>query len=161
MSRIDRRKKASLATGRLIRSSVRGNPVKHRIYSYQISHSLDSSGIKVSVRTVRRLLVESGLDSRLSRIKPYLRKPNIHKRLEWARTHLYWTMKEWENYYGRMKRYFILSNLNLVRNESFNWRDFTPRLCSEDGDVWSWKVMVWGCFSSTGLTACSSAWKMD
>ena len=61
------RKKISPTIDRLICRSVLGSAEKRRIFSNQISHSLASASINVSVRAVRRRLVESGLNSRFAK----------------------------------------------------------------------------------------------
>ena len=50
----------------------------------------------VSDDTVRRALVEAGLEASAKVEKPLLSKMNVASRLEFARLHQYWTFADWE-----------------------------------------------------------------
>ena len=47
--------------------------------------------------TIRRALVKEGLYSRVTKTKPYSRPGNRQKRLEFAKEHTKWTVKQWNN----------------------------------------------------------------
>ena len=46
--------------------------------------------------TVRRSLVNYGMNGRVACKKPLLRKVNIKKSLKFAKEHVNWTTKQWE-----------------------------------------------------------------
>jgi len=50
----------------------------------------------LSITTVKRRLINSGLNGRNAKKKPLIRKINRVKRLEWAREHTNWQMKQWK-----------------------------------------------------------------
>ena len=110
------------------------------------------SGKILSVQTVRNALRESGMGSMEKIEKPFLRKANISKRLDWAKRHKDWTVEGWHRVV---------------------WSDETKIKCfNSDGRTWSWirdnetlqarnikqtvkhgggSIMIWNCISATGV----------
>jgi transposase len=80
-------------------------------------------GIKVSARTVGRVLQEAGMGAAEKKEKPKLSIRNIKARLDFARRHKHWTIADW-------KRVI--------------WSDETKinRFCS-DGRAWYWDERAW------------------
>ena len=56
---------------------------------------MDSYNIKVSERTLRRRLNESGLKASYKEKKPRLTDKNIKDRNDYAKRHRYWTINDW------------------------------------------------------------------
>ncbi|MGH0182638.1 UNVERIFIED_CONTAM: hypothetical protein FKN15_010133 [Acipenser sinensis] len=68
-----------------------------KMSSSAISSELaENSGTLVHPSTVRRSLVRSGLHGRLAAKKPYLRRGNKAKRLNYARKHRNWGAEKWQ-----------------------------------------------------------------
>jgi transposase len=107
--------------------------------------------INISDDTVRRALVEAGLEASPKEKKPLLSKKNVQARLDFAHRHQHWTIADWERVI---------------------WSDETKinRFCS-DGRSWCWKrdvdgveprtvkqtvkhgggsIMIWGCMTVHG-----------
>ena len=103
----------------------------------------------VSVTTVKRRLVESGLSGRVAAKKPLLRAQNIQKRLAWARAHVNWTAQQWKavlwtdeskfELFGSKRRQFVRRR----PGERFHPQCLTPTMKFGGGGV-----MVWGCFGA-------------
>jgi transposase len=53
------------------------------------------SGIKVSNSTLRSLLKDVGLFSRIRRRKPFLKPQHKAARLRWAKKYAHWTVEDW------------------------------------------------------------------
>ncbi|KAK6476651.1 CD276 antigen [Huso huso] len=62
------------------------------------SELAENSGTLVHPSTVRRSLVRSGLHGRLAAKKPYLRRGNKAKRLNYARKHRNWGAEKWQQH---------------------------------------------------------------
>lgn len=61
-----------------------------------ITEKLESSGIKMSKRTVQRRLHDLGYSSRRPAKKPKLTPKMMEKRLEWAKKYRNWTEDDWK-----------------------------------------------------------------
>jgi transposase len=107
--------------------------------------------VKVSERTVRRILQNAGLGAAGKQNKPKLSSKNIKARLEFAKRHQDWTVEDW-------KRVI--------------WSDETKiNRCGSNGQYWCWirdgeglqprhvnqtvkhgggSVMIWGCMTAEG-----------
>ena len=107
---------------------------------------------KVSVATVKRRLGEAGLKGRVAAKKPLLRAVNRKKRLEWAKTHLTWTMEQWKSVlwtdeskfeiFGSRRRQFV----RRLAGERYLDSCLTSTVKHGEGSV-----MVWGCFTEGGV----------
>lgn len=62
-----------------------------------------TGNVKVSARTVRYRLKEFSLNARISE-KESLSPIQSLKRVNWAKTHVNWTIKHWTLLFGVMKR---------------------------------------------------------
>ena len=63
--------------------------------SKDISNVLNDSGVTVSARSIRRILVKNGLRARIARKKPYLNAVQHKKRVDWAKEHRGWSSEQW------------------------------------------------------------------
>eukprot|EP00171_Calliarthron_tuberculosum_P000951 IDg951t1 len=138
-------------TDRLIVRSCIGSPEKRRVTSGQISRNLTATGIQISSSTVRRRLLENGLEGRVATKNPLLSPTNIEKRLKWAQTRATWTYAEWSQVLWSDEspfRIFGETGSTYVRrraNEKLH-KDCVSQTVKHGGG----KIMVWGSFSSTG-----------
>ena len=106
----------------------------------------------VSRSTVRRRLVEHGLNGRVAVSKPLLRARNKRKRLLWAQKYRCYTKKDWENVlfadeskfeiYGNKRRIYVRHR----KNEKFESSCIKPTVKHGGGNI-----QVWGCFSFNGV----------
>lgn len=114
---------------------------------------LDSIKPNVSVRTVQRRLTEVGLNGRVAAKKPFVSKKNMKKRMDFARRHLEWTIKDWEKVLFSDESKFNLINSDGVRyvrrpiNERYN-PSYTIGTFKHGGG----SIMVWGSFSALGVS---------
>lgn len=69
----------------------------------------------ISVDTVRNRLREHGMRCRTPARKPFLRQIHLEKRLEFARGHLYWSVRDWENVVFSDEKIFRASSRGPVR----------------------------------------------
>lgn len=108
-------------------------------------------GTEVSVRTIRRRLVEGGLYARKSAQKPILNTATKKKRLIWAREHVNWTEEMWDRVIFSDESKFKLhvgDGRIIVRRskgERLSDQCIQQIPCKTEG------VMVWGCFCGHGL----------
>lgn len=146
-----RKRITTVQTDRLVVRSVLGSPEKRRVTSEAITTYLAAAGISVSARTVRRRLVENGLNSRVAAKKPLLRAVNVQKRLAWAQERVNWTVQDWAKVLwtdespiellGSKKRHIVRRR----DDEQYHPHCIQPTVKFGGG-----KLMVWGCFSSNG-----------
>ena len=106
----------------------------------------------VSLSTVRRSLVNYGMNGREACKKPLLRKVNIKKRLKFAKEHVNWTTKQWEKVlftdetkveiFGTHRRTFV----RRAPGERYNNECLVPTVKFGGGSV-----LCWGAISSKGV----------
>ena len=90
--RCGRRRITTTITDRYIRRKA----LKERMASsHRLAANLRSAGINISKDTVKRRLKEQGVMSVKSVQKPYLMAAMCKKRLDWAKCHENWTVKDW------------------------------------------------------------------
>ena len=106
----------------------------------------------VSRWTVARRLSEAGLHARIAAKKPFVSKKNIKARLDFAKTHVGWTEKDWKKVLWSDESKFNLINsdgIPYVRRPP-NTR-FDPKYTIGTVKHGGGNVMVWGCFSWSGV----------
>jgi transposase len=143
-----RKKKTTVQDDRRI---VRLSLQDRRLPSKDIRDTLNSSGVNISSRTVRRRLCEKGLHARRPRKKPYLNVKQRKKRLVWAQGHRNWTVEQW----GRVLfsdecqiSIFGHSGVRYVRRRP--GEEMLP-ICTIPTMKHPLSVMVWGCMAKGGV----------
>ena len=104
---------------------------------------------KVSIRTVRRTLVDMGFPSRRAAKKPVLTKKMKLKRVQFALKYKHWTADDWMKVMFSDESTFkcFRSSGYLVRRPDDASR-YDPKFTSKTVKHPA-SVMVWGCFSGT------------
>lgn len=106
----------------------------------------------ISVDTVRRQLKRAGLNGRVRRKKPLLRRIHKVKRIQWAREFLGWDATDW-----RAVWFSDESKFNLFGSDGRQWCWRMPgeefRDCNTQKTVkhGGGSVMVWGCITPYGV----------
>jgi hypothetical protein len=109
-------------------------------------------GINVSAQTVRNVFKEVNYNGRVARKKPWLRKANVKKRMDFAKTYLNKDKAFWRNVIFTDESKFNLFGSDgrvLVwrqPNTELDVKNTTPTVKHGGGSV-----MVWGCFSAIGV----------
>lgn len=107
---------------------------------------------KISVTTVKRRLIKTGLNGRVAAKKPLLRPKNIKLRKQYAEKYLHWTSADWSNVlftdeskyeiFGSKRRTFV----RRFKHEKYAKYCIKPTVKHAGGSV-----MVWGCFCAAGV----------
>lgn len=108
--------------------------------------------LRISAQTVRRTFQRNGLESRVRRKKPLLRKKHRQQRLDFAKKHKNWTVEQWSKVvwsdeskfqiFGSDGRLYCWKKpKDALRNVHIN-----PTVKHGGG-----RIMVWGCFTSDGI----------
>ena len=108
-----------------------------------------SLNLKVSTRTVRRVLVRKGRISKRPYKKQLLTSQMIRKRLAWGRKHRSWTSEQWKKVLFTDESHFIVQgyqNQFIRRAAGEPLSPLHVNQCVKHPP----KVMFWGCFSSSG-----------
>ncbi|CAH2088699.1 unnamed protein product [Euphydryas editha] len=106
----------------------------------------------VSVTTVKRRLLDTGLKGCIAVTKPLLRAINKKKRLNWARQHQNWTMADWKKVLWSDESKFVVfgSKRRIFVRRQPNERAL--ELCTlasvKNGGG---SVMIWGCFGGSAV----------
>lgn len=109
-------------------------------------------GIQISERSVRRRLLDGGLNARRPVRKPLISKKNRKARLEFARRHVNWTVDDWAKdlWSDESKVCFFTSDgIQYVRRPVGT--RFEPKYQLPTVKHGGGHVMVWGCFCRNGV----------
>ncbi|PAV73037.1 hypothetical protein WR25_13456 [Diploscapter pachys] len=88
-----RPKKTTTDTDRLIVRTSQANP---RLTAHEITAAAFAATVpNVSVRTVRRRLIDAGLNARRPAKKPLMSNKNRISRIHWTKEHKDWTEASW------------------------------------------------------------------
>lgn len=137
-----KRKSSALENRRILRCSM----INPRLSANDIKKELDSD---LSVATIKRRLAEGGRFARKPVHKPLLTMKAKKLRLQWARQHRHWTVRDWEKviFSDETSVEVQLAQPRFVRKE--------PEPISPKHMVMHikqpQKVMFWGCMSIYGV----------
>lgn len=129
------------------RAIARAAIQNRRISSREI---ISSTGIPVSLSTIRNRLHEVGLKSYWSSKKPWISEKNRSKRLKWAEEHLNWTLEQWKQVLWSDESPFYLS----FKGRRRVWRGHNERYSPETTTATvkhDKKINIWGCFTFAGV----------
>lgn len=107
----------------------------------------------ISATTIRKYFTSIKLNGRVAAKKPYLRKYNYRKRLEFAKKHVDWTNEQWSKVLFTDESQFMLFGNNrrtYVRRfsgERYSKNCLVPTIKHGTGSI-----MVWGGISAQGVT---------
>jgi transposase len=111
-----------------------------------------NDGIDVSPQTIRRVLKRNGLDARIKRKKPLLKKTHRKRRLEFAKKYAKWTVEDWGKVIWSDESKFMIHGSD---GRKYCWR--RPGESLKDEHVVTTvkfgggSIMVWGCITSQGV----------
>ncbi|MBN3274473.1 TCB2 transposase, partial [Polyodon spathula] len=124
-----------------------------KMSSSTISSALaENSGTLVHPSTVQRSLVRSGLRGRLAAKKPYLRRGNKAKRLNYARKHRNWGAEKWQQVLWTDESKFEIfgcSRRQFVRRRA--GERYTNECLQATVKHGGGSLQVWGCISANGV----------
>ena len=106
----------------------------------------------IGITTVKNRLHEAGLYGRVALKKPFLKKANKQKRLNWAREHKDWTVEQWEKVlWSDESKFESFSSKRKVfvrrfSNERVSEQCLVPTVKHGGGSV-----TVWGCFGKNKI----------
>lgn len=119
----------------------------------EVAQSLENDlGIYVSADTVRNVLRQSGILSFIKPTKPHLTKVNANHRLEWARSHLDWTLDDWSRVIWsdetRIDRFGSDGKIYAWKKDSDS---LSPRHVQQTRKHGGGNLMIWSCISWHGV----------
>jgi len=111
----------------------------------------DLSFLNISVRTIRRRIVESGeFISAGTKKKPFVSPQNRAIRVQWCRDRINWTREQWRKVVYSDESPFVFRYNRRIRcyrrvGEKYNAE------CMQGSVKHDSKIMVWGCFAAHGV----------
>ena len=118
------------------------------ISSVEIQKQLE---LPVSDRTIRRCAVEAGLFSRRPAKKPLISLKN-QKRLLFATSHIDWNVQKWRTVlFSDESKFNIIGSDGICSVRRPAGKRLDLRYCHKTVKHGGGNVMVWGCFSASGL----------
>lgn len=153
-----RPRKTSQRTDQKIIREIKKNPF---ISSTELVRELS---LNVSARTIRRRAVTAGLCARKPSKKPFISRKNRLARLAFAKAHVGWNASQWRNILFSDESKFNIKGSdmkNFTVRRPINTR-LKPEYCRGTVKHGGGSVMVWGCFSYSGIgPICQITEKMD
>jgi len=141
INKLTQRRITNLITSRRCSSAVEAQKVLE-----------EKENINISAPTIRRILRNNGLVSRVKRKKPYLSKEHQKRRLEFAKKYENWTIEDWSRVIWSDESKFKIFGSDGKQyywkypNEPLNQFHVKPTVKFGGGSV-----MIWGCFTSRGV----------
>lgn len=143
-----RKKKTTAQDDRRI---VRISLQNRNMPSNEIQGIMNSSGVTVSSRTVRRRLFQNKLCARRPRKKPYLNATQRSKRLAWAKAHRNWTVEKWSTILFSDESQISLFGHNGVQYVRRRAGEEMLPICIKATMKHPTSVMVWACMGRGGV----------
>ena len=119
--------------------------------------------IPISVQTVRRGLKEAGMKSAVKRKRPFLSKKHKRVRLDFAESHIDWTVEDWKRVIWSDE-----TKINRFGSDGREWvwkkkgEPLSDRLVKGTLKFGGGSLMMWGCFCWQGVGyGCKIDGKMD
>jgi hypothetical protein len=117
----------------------------------------------LSSQTVRRSLKKAGLEAVVKKKKPFLSKRHRKARMDFATTHLYWTVEDWKQVIWSDE-----TKINRLGSDGRKWvykrvgESLSDRLVEGTQKFGGGSVMIWGCMLWEGPGfACKIDGRMD
>jgi len=113
----------------------------------------ESTGIKVSNKTIQRRLNKFGLKGCVAKKKPFISIKNKKKRLQFAKKHIDWTVKDWKQVlWSDESKYNMKASDGAVyvrrkKGEALKMNCMRGTVKHGGGG----NIMVWGCMSAAGV----------
>ena len=106
----------------------------------------------ISRSTIKRKLVEHGLNGRVAASKPLLRSQNKQKRLLWARKYRGYTKNDWEKVlFADESKFEIFGNKRRIYVRRRKNEKFVSSCIKATVKHGGMNIQVWGCFSDNGV----------
>jgi transposase len=151
LPRSGRPRKSNSQQDKYIRiSSLRDRNLPSRLLANNL---FDKEGRRVlHARSVRRRLVEAGLDGRRPRKKPLLNRTQKTKRLKWARKYRNWTVDQWRNVlWSDESPFHLFSDAGRLYVRRRPWEEYLDICLKPTVKFGGGHINVWGCMSSRGV----------
>lgn len=106
--------------------------------------------LTVSLCTINRIILESGLRSFFTEKKPLINERNRVKRLIWAKEHIDWDLDDWKSVLWSDESSFRLEYRSKRRVRRPRGKRLDPKY-TKPTIKYDKKINVWGCFSWDGV----------
>lgn len=123
----------------------------------------ETTGTKVSERTVRRALEEAGLKATTKKKKPRLSQAHKRRRMDFAQRYQHWTVEDWKRVIWSDE-----TKINRLGSDGRKWCWKKPGSALKDQHVQGTvkfgggSLMMWGCMTARGIGySCRIDGRMD
>lgn len=129
---------------------IRKNPT---ISNQQLATDFNSksSNVSVSRETVRKMLIEKGLESHVAIRKPLLTAKDRLKRYKWCKERLNWSINDWSRVvFSDESNFEVLNRKTRVMVKRFKNEKYHPKFCTPRLQKGGGSAGIWGCISYKG-----------